>query len=163
MTSAWRSWFWNSVLFVVTAGLGGILAGVAFEEGRLRGFGSISAIGFAVAALLFGAGAVRAFFVGVLVRPDGIVVRRLERTIKIPWAEVARIGLEPMRSGAASLGGATSPAIIRRRADGREQRVELSVLGGYGIGKGPTLAERAVAGLRERWAASQAHGPTPGK
>jgi hypothetical protein len=153
--SSWRSWFWNSVLFVVLLAFAAILTGVIFEEGRLRGFGSPSAIGFALAALAFWIATARALFVGVWARPHGVVVRGPVRTVTIPWAEVKRISYEPMITGAAALGGATAPVLIRQRPGKPEERVELTVLGGYGINRrGLTPAVRATHDLNlhlARW------------
>lgn len=89
--------------------MAGISMGVVFEERRLRGFDSWSAIGFALGGTVLWVGAARAFFVGVYARPQGTVVRRSMWTVTVPWARSSRMP-GAIGSGAAGLAGATSPA-----------------------------------------------------
>jgi hypothetical protein len=86
---------------------------------------------------------------------DGITMRGFLRTIKIPWAEVEAITGDRQEAGPAGFAGATTAVVLRKRPGQSVQRVELSALGGYGvIRRRPTLADRAIAGLKdclEQW------------
>jgi hypothetical protein len=104
--------------------------------------------GFGLAAAWVGVGAARSLFVGVFARPEGIVARHIWRTVTIPWAEVTEISNGKQQSGAAGAIGATTPFVMRTRPGHAPRRVELNVLGGYGLSpKRPTPAEVAVADL----------------
>jgi hypothetical protein len=143
MESSWRSWFWNVVLMFILLVMGGLTFPVAFQP---------MAVGwkilFLVMSLVALAGSMRALFLGVFAGPQGITMRGLTHTTKIPWAEVEEITTDVMATSAAGMAGAVSPVVIRRRPGGDAKRVELNVLGGYGVyRKRPTLGERAVSGL----------------
>jgi protein-S-isoprenylcysteine O-methyltransferase Ste14 len=112
----------------------------------------VVAVVFALPTVWFGVGVVRAFFIGVSANEHGIVMHGPYRTTVIAWNDVVEIqGNHPMATSAAGLAGATSPAVVRRRAGKRDQRIELRALGSYGSRRGRTLAERAIADLQQWW------------
>lgn len=86
-------------------------------------------------------------------------MRGLWRTTVIPWGEVTQI-TDGQMTGSAS-GTGTTVVVQRRRLNGGEpERVELNVLGGYGLGRiRPAPAERAITDLNQhlaRWHNQQA-------
>jgi hypothetical protein len=153
--SAWRSWFWKVVVFLLMSLMTLIAGGVSVQTAGLRQWWV--AVGFGLAAAWLAVGTARALFVGVYARPAGIVVRGPFRTTTIPWDEVVEITGGAATSGASGSLGATSAAVIRRRpGQAQPRRVVLNVLGGYGLIRfRPTPAERAIADLNEHLAIRQ--------
>jgi hypothetical protein len=94
-----RSRGWNAVsagiLVVVAASCGGIL--VAVDAPSVN-----RALCLAVSVLPLVAGAVRVWTTGVLVTPDGLVVRELFYTKKLPWAVLRRARVAPKGSNPGS-------------------------------------------------------------
>ena len=126
---SWRSWFWNLVLAALMLVFAGIFAGMAVTDSLLP-TKIISSIGF----VLFFVACIRSLLMSVSARDDGIVIRRLTNTIRIPWREVESITDGPLGGSAAGLVGAAAPTIRRRStADRATSDIELNVLGSYGI------------------------------
>jgi hypothetical protein len=162
MKSSWRSWFWNSVLFLVLLVMFAIFVSVvASQLGRHL---YVVAAVFAVPTVWLAFGAARAFLIGVYANEHGIVVRGPYLTTVIAWSDVVEIqGAQEMTSGPAGLAGASAPAVVRRRSGKRDQRIELSALGTYGSQRGRTLAVHAIEELQrrwDRWKAANASGTT---
>lgn len=147
----WRSRFGNILLFLVMLSMAGLSAtGLeAFVEPRLPWAG----VWFAFQTLVLLVGAVRALRIGVVADADGIVVRGLTHTRRMPWAEISEITLGGAASGASGSAGIRAPLVSWARPGRPVRRVELRELGGYGPATGRTLAERAVAELNEHLAA----------
>jgi hypothetical protein len=102
-----------------------------------------ASIGFGIATLWLGVGAVRSLRIGLFARAHGIVMRGPFRTTTIAWGDVVAITSGPLTSGASGLGGIT-PIVWRRRVGKEEpQRVELNVAGSFAS----ALTEHAVADL----------------
>lgn len=150
MRSSWRSWFWNVVAFLIMLVMSLLVVVSLVESAQSREW--LGVIVFGPLALWLGVGAARAMFLGVFARRKGIVMRGLWRTTVIPWDEVTEITGGQMTSNAAGVG--TTVVVLRRRPNGAEpKRVELNVLGGYGLSRiRPTPAERAITDLNQHLA-----------
>lgn len=156
LRSVWRSWFWNAVLTVGLMFLAVVVTGVALITEP-----AASVVVCAVLAMVLWAGTVRAPFLAVFARPRGIVIRGLARTVTIPWEEIEEVTGAGVTTGTVVAPGATTPVVVRRGRGGRKsKRIELNVLGGWGVSRSrPTPAERAIADLNAhlaQWRQAQA-------
>lgn len=151
MPSSWRSWFWNAAMFFFMS-VFTILCVMQVVWYMRNGYPAASA-GMAAATVWPVWGALRAFFAGVWVNDRGIKVRGYWLTTTIPWEEVVEIQRHhPNVSGMAGLVGATSPAVVRRRKGKPDKRIELRIIGTYGLTRrGQTLGDRAIDGLTWHW------------
>jgi hypothetical protein len=146
--TSWRSWFWNIVLMVSLGMMA--LAGTATTYSCVEACNWLFTALFGAMSLWFWVITARALTVGVTVSPSHVIIREVARTKKIKWAEIEEIVDSGPVSGAAGVAGALSPHIIVSRPGRSRKVVPLSVLGGYGFGQGPTLAELAAHDLKER-------------
>ena len=161
MRSAWRSWFWNVVLFLVMLLMTLIAGGVSAQTAGVHQWWV--AVGFGLTTAWLAVGTARALFIGVYARPAGIVIRGPFLTTTIPWDEVVEITGGAATSGASGSLGATSAAVIRRRpGQTQTRRIVLNVLGGYGLIRFRlTPAEQAIADLNQHLALRQDRVATP--
>jgi hypothetical protein len=136
-------------------GLATVLTAVAaMQAGMSGGPAKVVAVGFGVGAAVLWYVTMRAFFVGVFARANGVVIRGMWRTTKIPWGEI-EIVAGPSRSRGLVDPNAITPHVVRRKPGRPSQRVAMPMLGSYGIVRrdGQTLSERAVVGLNDYRAA----------
>jgi hypothetical protein len=149
MRQTWRSWFWNVTALLVFTSMGLMVTAVAVDQFRSYHRWA-SALLFGLSALWLWVGAARSLRIGVAVTDRGLVIRGPFLSRTIPWAEVEKIEFADA--------GMTTPVVCRNRG-GKQERVMLTVLGGYGVSRRhPTPAERAVADLNaflDRWRAAR--------
>lgn len=142
MTKTWRSWMWNVLSSFIMIAMGGITTQVAVSQ-IAKSWPTV--VIFSVMAAAFWLGFVRAMRMAVVSHPGGITVRGLTSTMTIPWSEIERI------VGVGSEGsGATNVVIVRRSPKKGEERIFLSVVGGYGIlRRRNTLSDQVTKDLNE--------------
>ena len=153
--STWRSWFWNTVACLCFVVMAVLVTAVAINQTHFTGR-AIVAAGFGAVGILLWVAAVRSMAIGVTANAEGIVVRSLWRTARVPWNDVESVEGAKPRSGAASVANLAVP-VVRWKPQGSLsiRTTELNMLGGYRSSRsGPTLSERAVEDLNEylsRW------------
>lgn len=127
LPDSWRSPFWNTVTSILLFGMSLMLLISAFADSILF------AVAFGVMCAILLAASVRALFLGVRARPDGIVSRELTRTRIISWSQVAAIEDAAQVTSAAGWVGSQVPVVVLHPAGDKEaKRIELPALGGYG-------------------------------
>jgi hypothetical protein len=126
-----------------------VFTAITFVQAQMKGR-EIAFVAFAVATVALWALVVRSLRMAVVVGPRGITSRGFTRTIKISWAEVSEIELG---GGVGTAGGATAPVVVRIRPGKPPQRIELGMIGTYGVSRrGVARAEQANVELRRRLA-----------
>jgi hypothetical protein len=147
----WCSWFWNIVAMLAMSMMA-ISATTLTVKLFVNQKQSVVALGFGIMGLVLWYLAARSLILGVVADREGIVVRRLGRTVKISWDQIESISQGSATSGPSGQLGATAPSVVWRRS-GASQSLEttLDILGGYGIVRkgGRTLAESATEDLND--------------
>jgi len=137
-----RSPLWNTVAAVMlVAGAGGC---VAVAMGAVPGSIRVLLVALAL-TLLVGAG--RALTLGVFATPDGLVVRELFRTLRLPWSAVRGVRLtrsRPQTFGAPSV-STPMPELGYVDARGCRRTVRVTSLGA----RRTAAAQHNVDELRE--------------
>ncbi len=146
---AFRPWPWNLVLAAITLMFTAILAGVVVTEQA-----PVARAVYAVLAAAFAALTVRVLGQGVVIGPDGVAVRGIWRTERIPWDAIADVSYQ--QAGERLLRPTWAPVLRLSRplAEGGPTQLELEIVRSFrSRTPGRTVAERAAGAIRQALAA----------
>lgn len=135
-----RSRGWNAVAAVVLLVVAAVCAGVGIAGDVL--------VGTAIVALVFVVGAVRVWTVGVIVTPDGLVVRELFYTKRLPWAVLRRARVVPRLSRGGTVYNPTIDYVVPARGEEEDEDVRSLTVTALGAHR-KRVAQRWVDELDE--------------
>jgi hypothetical protein len=150
MRSSWRSVFWNVIAAVCFGTMAAICIVVTVDEAKRHEWPGVAI--FVCFSLWLGYATVRCPFVGVYARPQGVVTRNIFLTRTVPWDQMLEFSGGATTGPSAGLGARTVTVTYQPPSARVPRKVTLNAIGGYGLWRGETPADRALVDLRKHLA-----------